>query len=192
MEVAPSAIRIPISRVRRATATAMSAYRPAAEKTTAPTRMLPKTMVPTIIGECCSGDDRLEGDDVPELQARIDLPRQGGDAGRKRRGVPRDAHGDHDGIELRRGGCAIDGRRLSTAVAAAGLSSEIGDHADDLVPGSRPRARCLAGDVRTRAPTGFLPTSRMNASLTTTGRFGAPASAACKPRPATIPAPNAS
>ena len=56
-------------------------------------------------------------------------------------------------------------------------------------PGSRSLPR---RSVRTRAPTGFLPTSRMNASLTTTGRFGAPASAACRPRPATIVAPNAS
>src|SRR3990170_3408864 len=37
--------------------------------------------------------------------------------------------------------------------------------------------------VRTRAPTGFLPSARMNASFTTTGRFDAPASAACRPRP---------
>ena len=56
-------------------------------------------------------------------------------------------------------------------------------------PGSRSLPRW---SVRTRAPTGFLPTTRMNASLTTTGPFGAPASAACKPRPATILAPNAS
>ena len=42
------------------------------------------------------------------------------------------------------------------------------------------------------AKPGFLPTSRMNDWLTTTGRLDAPASALCKPRPATILAPNVS
>ena len=43
--LAPSAIRMPISRVRRCTATAMSTYRPAAEKTSDPSRM-PATTTP--------------------------------------------------------------------------------------------------------------------------------------------------
>jgi hypothetical protein len=37
-------------------------------------------------------DDVVEGDDIPEVQTRIDLLRKGGDAGRKQRRVPRDAH----------------------------------------------------------------------------------------------------
>ena len=181
---------MPISRVRRATATAMSAYRPAAEKTTAPTRMLPKTTLPNDLRFLLLCDDLVEGGDVPELQACIDLSRKGGDAGRKRRCVPRDAHGDHDGIELRRGRCAIDGRRPTAAVAAGTVHRSVTTPTISCQgPSSRSLPRWI---VRTRAPTGFLPTSRMNASFTTTGRFGAPASAACKPRPATIPAPNAS
>ena len=80
-------------------------------------------------------DDVVEGDDIPEVQARIDLPRKGGDAGRKRRCVPRDAHSDHDRIDLRRGGCAIDVRR-PTPIGGE-QRPQIGDHADDLVPGSR-------------------------------------------------------
>jgi hypothetical protein len=58
-------------------------------------------------------DDVVEGDDIPEVQTRIDLPRKGGCAGRQQRRVPRDAHGAHDRIDLRHGGCAIEVRRLT-------------------------------------------------------------------------------
>lgn len=78
--------------------------------------------------------DVVEGDDIPEVQPRIDLSRKRGNAGRKRRCVPRDAHSDYDRIELRRGGCVIDVRRLTPI---GGERPQIGDHADDLVPGPR-------------------------------------------------------
>ena len=94
--------------------------------------MLPTTTLPNALRLCCLCDDLLEGGDVPELQPRIDLPRKGGDAGRKRRCVPRDAHRDHDRIELRRRGRAIDVRR-PTPIGRD--RPQIGDHADDLVPG---------------------------------------------------------
>jgi hypothetical protein len=68
-------------------------------------------------------------------QTRIDLPRKGGDAGRKRRCVPRDADSDHDRIELRRGSCVIDVRGSTPVGREQHL--QIGDHTDDLVPGSR-------------------------------------------------------
>ena len=58
-------------------------------------------------------DDVVESDDIPEVQARIDLPRKRCDPGSERRGVARDAHSDHDRIELRRGSGAIDVRRLT-------------------------------------------------------------------------------
>ena len=109
----------------------MSAYRPAAEKTTATSS--------TCRRRCCRHhpflllcDDVVEGDDIPEVQTRIDLPRKGGYARRKRRRVARDAHGDHDRIDFRRGACAIEVRRPTPI---GGERPQIGDHADDLVPG---------------------------------------------------------
>ena len=111
----------------------MSAYRPAAEKTTARAEAAEDDAADALRA-CCLCDGLLEGGDVPELQPRIDLPRKGGDAGRKRRCVPRDAHGDHDRIELRRGGRTIEVRR-PTPIGRD--RPQIGDHADDLVPGPR-------------------------------------------------------
>jgi len=58
-------------------------------------------------------DDVVEGDDIPQVKPRIDLPRKGGDAGRKRRCICRDAHSDHNRIELRHRGCAIDVRSFT-------------------------------------------------------------------------------
>jgi len=81
----------------------MSAYRPAAEKTSATSRTLRRRRCrhhPCLL--LC--DDVVESDEIPEVQTRIDLLRKGGYAGRKQRRVPRDAHGDHDGIDLRHGG----------------------------------------------------------------------------------------
>jgi hypothetical protein len=46
----------------------------------------------------------------------------------------RSAHGDHDRIELRRGGCAIDIRRPTPI---SGERPQIGDHADGFVPGAQ-------------------------------------------------------
>ena len=79
-------------------------------------------------------DGLLECSDVPELQPGIDLASQRGDARRKRRCLSRDAHRDHDRIELRRRARAIDVRR---PIPIGRDRPQIRDHADDLVP--RPR-----------------------------------------------------
>jgi hypothetical protein len=125
---------MPISRVRRATATAMSAYRPAAEKTSAPSRMMPKTAVPTIMGVCRCAMISSSVITSRSCKPGIDLPHEGGHARRERRGVARDTHGDDDGIELRHGHRAVHVLRLA---AVGGIHAHVADDADDLVP--RPR-----------------------------------------------------
>src|SRR5688572_14711583 len=122
---------MPISRVRRATATDIRAYRPAAEKTIATSRMLPNTTLPTTCGTCrCATSSSRVTMSRSCSPASICRARA---ATRGARGAasPRDAHGDHHGIELRRGGCAID------VLSTVGVHPGMGDHADDLVPGPR-------------------------------------------------------
>ena len=79
-------------------------------------------------------DDVVESDDIPEVQTGIDLLPKGGHTGRKPRRVPRDAHGDHERIDLGHGRRTIE-VRCPTPIG--GERPQIGDHADDLLPGAR-------------------------------------------------------